>query len=83
MVGPLMAPFPSLAAAPLAGRGGMDSDPSLGWPTAGDMDLELELPVGEGEGRGRGDTPPPLTPDSSLPGRPSSLGERPPSISEG
>lgn len=48
------------------------------------MDLELELPVGDGEGRGRGEEAPPLTPllDSSLPGRPSSLGDRPPSYGQ-
>ena len=74
-----MGPFPSLA--PLAGRGGIETLPSLDWPMAGDMDRELEEPVGEGEGRGRGEgegrgrgePADCLTAGSALSGLPSSL----------
>ena len=73
-----MGPFPSEA--PLAGRGGIETLPSLDWPMAGDMERELEDPVGdgeglgrgEGEGRGRGEADC-LTPGSALSGLPSSL----------
>ena len=66
-----MGPFPSLA--PLAGRGGIETLPSLDWPMAGDMDRELEESVGEGEGRGRGEPADCLTAGSALSGLPSSL----------
>jgi len=76
--------------APLAGRGGIETLPSLDWPMAGDMDRELDDPVGDGEGLGLGDgeglglgEDEGLTPGSALSGRPSSLPDCPPSVSEG
>ena len=79
-----MGPFPSEA--PLAGRGGIETLPSLDWPMAGDIERELEEPVGdgdglglgEGEGRGLGDADCLTPPDSALSGRPSSLPDCPP-----
>ena len=70
---------PLLVESLLAGRPGWEVG-----GTAGDIDREEEEPVGEGEGRGLGEGPPLRLPllglaGSVLPGRPSSLGERPPS----
>lgn len=78
-------PLPSEA--PLAGRGGIETLPSLDWPMAGDMDRELDEPVGDGDGLGLGEgdglglgEDEGLTPGSALSGLPSSLPDCPPSL---
>lgn len=80
-------PLPSEA--PLAGRGGIETLPSLDWPMAGDMDRELDEPVGDGDGLGLGEgdglglgEDEGLTPGSALSGLPSSLPDCPPSLDD-